>query len=111
MRGARCRWKIENETFNTLKNQGYNFEHNYGHGNQNLCTNFVYLMMLSFLIDQSQQICCPVFQKILDFAGGKKQLWDSIKSIFNIFNVDSWSQILRELNKLNNGELYEFNTT
>ncbi len=24
------RWKIENETFNTLKNQGYNFEHNLG---------------------------------------------------------------------------------
>ena len=28
MRAARARWKIENETFNTLKNQGYNFEHN-----------------------------------------------------------------------------------
>ncbi len=27
MRGARARWKIENETFNTLKNQGYHFEH------------------------------------------------------------------------------------
>src|SRR6266481_359759 len=25
MRGGRARWKIENETFNTLKNQGYNF--------------------------------------------------------------------------------------
>lgn len=30
VRGGRARWKIENETFNTLKNQGYNFEHNYG---------------------------------------------------------------------------------
>src|SRR5256714_4769261 len=36
MRGGRARWKIENETFNTLKNQGYNFEHNYGHGEQHL---------------------------------------------------------------------------
>ena len=27
MRGGRARWKIENETFNTLKNQGYHFEH------------------------------------------------------------------------------------
>ena len=32
MRIARSRWKIENETFNTLKNQGYHWEHNYGHG-------------------------------------------------------------------------------
>ena len=30
MRGGRARWKIENETFNTLKNQGYEFEHNFG---------------------------------------------------------------------------------
>ena len=36
MKGGRSRWKIENETFNTLKNQGYKFEHNYGHGNKNL---------------------------------------------------------------------------
>ena len=37
VRGGRCRWKIENECFNTLKNQGYNIEHNYGHGQKNLC--------------------------------------------------------------------------
>ena len=30
MKGGRARWHIENNTFNTLKNQGYNFEHNYG---------------------------------------------------------------------------------
>jgi hypothetical protein len=30
MSGGRARWKIENETFNTLKNQGYQFEHNFG---------------------------------------------------------------------------------
>src|SRR6266850_1037336 len=40
MRGGRARWKIENETFNTLKNQGYHFEHNYGHGEQNLSVVF-----------------------------------------------------------------------
>ena len=36
MKGGRGRWKIENETFNTLKNSGYNFEHNFGHGHKNL---------------------------------------------------------------------------
>ena len=30
-----ARWKIENETFNVLKNNGYNPEHNFGHGKQN----------------------------------------------------------------------------
>ena len=49
MRGGRARWKIENETFNTLKNQGYHFEHNFGHGYNNLCSIFALLMMLAFL--------------------------------------------------------------
>ncbi|PZN70807.1 MAG: hypothetical protein DM484_27835 [Candidatus Methylumidiphilus alinenensis] len=40
VRGGRARWKIENETFNTLKDQGYCLEHNYGHGEENLATNF-----------------------------------------------------------------------
>ncbi len=63
MRGARARWKIENETFNTLKNQGYHFEYNFGHGYQHFSTVFTHLMMLAFLIDQIQQHCCTLFQQ------------------------------------------------
>ena len=58
MRAGRARWRIENETFNTLKNQGYCFEHNFGHGEKYLATVFAHLMMLAFLIDQIQQRCC-----------------------------------------------------
>jgi hypothetical protein len=42
--GIRARWKIENETFNTLKNRGYHFEHNFGHGYHHLSTVMVHLM-------------------------------------------------------------------
>ena len=31
---GRARWKVENETFNVLKTNGYNLEHNFGHGSQ-----------------------------------------------------------------------------
>ena len=48
-KAGRARWKIENETFNTLKNLGYNFEHNYGHGKKHLSTVFCMLMMLAFM--------------------------------------------------------------
>jgi hypothetical protein len=58
MRGGRARWKIEKETCNTLKNQGDNFEHNYGHGEQNLSVVFATMMRLAFLVDQTQQLCC-----------------------------------------------------
>jgi len=57
MRGARARWRIENEIFNTLKNQGYNFGHNFGHGKENLCSVMGIIMMLAFLVDQTQLLC------------------------------------------------------
>lgn len=52
MRGAGGRWKIENETFNTLKNQGYHLEHNFGHGYQHLSMVYASVMKLAFLVDQ-----------------------------------------------------------
>ena len=50
MYAGRSRWKIENETFNTLKNQGYNFDHNFGHGFKYLSIFLSYLMLLAFQI-------------------------------------------------------------
>ena len=63
MRAGRARWRIENETFNTLKNQGYHFEHNFGHGYQHLTTVLMHLMMLAFLMDQIQPRCGGLFQR------------------------------------------------
>lgn len=80
LKGGRCRWRIENETFNTLKNQGYHFEHNYGHGQVHLSSILALLMMLAFLVDQVQQATCPLFQAVLDQAGSRRQLWDELRS-------------------------------
>ena len=45
---GRARWKIENETFNVLKTNGYNLEHNFGHGKQTLASVFLTLNLLAF---------------------------------------------------------------
>ncbi len=64
IKGGRARWKIENETFNTLKNQGYHIEHNFGHGNKNLSMNFFSLNLIAFLIHQALELTCPLYTKI-----------------------------------------------
>ena len=89
-RGGRARWKIENETFNTLKNLGYNFEHNYGHGKDYLATVFCLLMMLAFLIDQIQQIACPLFQEVRKITVTYRELWERMRTFFEYFVFDSW---------------------
>ena len=97
MRGGRARWKIENETFNTLKNQGYQFEHNFGHGEQNLSVVFAMLMMLAFLVDQTQQLCCPLFQAVWKEMGSKKMLWERMRSMFREYLVSSMREIFQAL--------------
>jgi len=94
MRAGRARWKIENETFNTLKNQGYNFEHNFGHGEKNLSVNMALLMMLAFLIDQTQQICCPLYKAAIKVKVVKKDFFESIREVFHRFAIESWKMIL-----------------
>jgi hypothetical protein len=97
MRGGRARWKIENATFKTLKNQGYNFEHNYGHGMQNLSVVFATMMMLAFLVDQTQQLCCALFQAVWAKLGSKRLLWERMRALFYAYALESMRQLLEAL--------------
>ena len=97
MRGGRARWKIENETFNTLKNQGYNFEHNYGHGEDNLSVVFAMLMMLAFLVDQTQQLGCALFQAVWAKLGSKRRLWERTRALFYDYAFASMRQLFEAL--------------
>jgi hypothetical protein len=97
MRGGRARWGIENETFNTLKNQGYQFEHNFGHGYQNLSVVFALLMMLAFLVDQVQQLCCPLFQAVWAKMGSKRRLWERMRSLFYDYALESMQHLFESL--------------
>jgi hypothetical protein len=97
MRGGRARWKIENETFNTLKNQGYHFEHNFGHGKEHLSVVFAMLMMLAFLVDQVQQIACPLFQAVLVKEESKARMWEHLRAILYTLPCDSMTQIFEAM--------------
>jgi hypothetical protein len=97
MRIGRSRWKIENETFNTLKNQGYHFEHNYGHGVKSLATVLALLMFLAFTVDQIQQRYCRLFRLLWKGLGTKTKLWASIRNLFNVIIFNSMEALYRRL--------------
>lgn len=90
VRGGRSRWKIENETFNTLKNQGYHLEHNFGHGEKNLSTVFATLTVLAFLVDQVQQISCPLFAKAMSKFNTRRAYWNHLRACFESFQLITW---------------------
>ena len=93
MKAGRARWKIENETFNTLKNLGYHFEHNYGHGKDHLSTMFAYLMLLAFFI----QACCHIFKQIEKKIVIKIKVWSTIKAIFQTNQLESVKDIYKHI--------------
>lgn len=93
MRGGRARWKIENETFNTLKNLGYNLEHNYGHGKKFLSTILCLLMLLAFLVDQIQGMTCSLFRAVKKQAGSFQGLWEELRVLFKFMEWLSWEQL------------------
>ena len=99
MKGGRARWKIENETFNTLKNLGYNFEHNYGHGKKYLSSILCLLMLLAFLVDQAQGMACGLFQAVRKRAGSYRGVWENMRVLFQFLQIPSWEWFYRLMAK------------
>jgi Transposase DDE domain len=94
VRAARCRWKIENECFNTLKNQGYYIEHNYGHGEKNLCFNFLLLTLLAFFFHQIFELTDHLYQACRKKFGSKRNMWENLRVRIRIFVFETWERLL-----------------
>ena len=77
---ARALWKIENECFNSLKNHGYNIEHNYGHSSNHLCYNFYNFTLLAFPMHQIHQLTDKLFQEMRATVGRLGSLWEKIRT-------------------------------
>ena len=78
---ARSRWKIENATFNMLKNVQH-LEHNFGHGIQHLSDTFAALMLLVFLIDQVLEMACSVIKQVFAKCCTRTVAWERLRSSF-----------------------------
>jgi len=95
VKAGRARWKIENETFNTLKNQGYHIEHNYGHGKQNLSYNFFLLNLLAFFVHQIFALSDLLYQKCRkEKFTSRREFWNQLRCTIRILVFENWEQIL-----------------
>jgi hypothetical protein len=72
-------------------------DHNYGHGKENLSTNFALLMMLAFLIDQVQELSCKLFQAARKKTHTKYNLWERVRGALLFFKFNSWEMLYRKI--------------
>ena len=55
------------------------------------------LMMLAFLVDQTQQLGCALFQAVWAKLGSKRLLWERMRSLFYTYRLDSMRALLEAL--------------
>ena len=79
------------------KNQGDHFEHNYGHGEQHLSVVFAVVMMLAFLVDQTQQLCCALLRAVWAKLGSKRLLWERMRALFYDYRLESMRALFEAL--------------
>jgi hypothetical protein len=93
---GRTRWKIENEGNNTLKTQGYHFEHNYGHGEKYLANTLATLILLAFLFHTILDLFFEPFV-FLKKALTRRVFFDSIRILTNFFYCFSWEHLFSSM--------------
>lgn len=91
---ARSRWKTENENHNTLKNQGYHLEHNFGHGEQYLASFLLTLNLLAFLFHTVLQLLDESYQRIRRLLGTRRRFFQDLRTLTTYFIFDSWQHLL-----------------
>lgn len=91
---GRSRWKVENEGFNVLKNRGYNFEHNYGHGSQYLSAVLLTLLMLAFLFHTVLDLCSQAYRAVRDALAVRRTFFNDLRALTRYLYFSDWSQLL-----------------
>ena len=97
VQAGRARWKIENETFNTLKNQGYHLEHNFGHGHRFLSNNFFVLNLLAFYIHQILELCDSGYQHCRSKFSSRQEYWNNLRAAIRIMLFQDYEHLLRNV--------------
>ena len=94
---ARARWKIENESFNVLKNNGYHLEHNFGHGKQNLAMLFAAMNLLAFAMHAACDLIEGLWIKAREAKRARKRFFEHIRTITAYLVFPDWKTLMETL--------------
>jgi hypothetical protein len=90
---ARARWKIENESFNVLKNNGYHIEHNFGHGKENLAMVFAAINLLAFACHTVMDCCSKTWQAVRKYEGTRQHFFGALSHACRYLVFPSWESL------------------
>ncbi len=94
---GRARWKIENESFNVLKNHGYELEHNFGHGQNFLAMTLATLNLLAFAWHTVLELLEPPWRTAREAAVKRTSFFAQILTLTTYVVFPSWLVLLESL--------------
>jgi hypothetical protein len=94
---GRTRWKIENETFNVLKNHGYNMEHNFGHGKQTLSSVLVALNLLAFAFHTICEFIEEAWRHARTRLHSRRMFFEQMRAATYYFVFPTWDRLMEGL--------------
>ncbi|MGH9438083.1 MAG: ISNCY family transposase [Terriglobia bacterium] len=94
VQAGRARWKIENEHNNTLKTKGYNLEHNFGHGNENLSNLLLSFNLLAFLFHTVLDLFDPRYRLVRETLPRRDRFFHDLKALTQYLLFDSWDALM-----------------
>jgi hypothetical protein len=94
---GRARWKIENETFNVLKTNGYNLEHNFGHGKQTLASIFLTLNLLAFAFHTAAWLAALAWRAAVVACGATYRFFENLRTITAYVVFPDWPHLLQAI--------------
>jgi hypothetical protein len=95
VQAARARWKIENETINTLKTKGYHLEHNFGHGKMHLANFLLSLNLLAFLFHTILELSDARYRLIRKTLARRTTFFDDVRALTRYLCFDNWTAMLQ----------------
>ena len=97
VKAGRCRWKTENEGFNTQKNLGYHLHHKFARNSVKTLHRYYQLLQIAHMINQlvthTQTVVRWLNQKS---RRTEKALWDTLRSVLCFGHLDEAQLIANE---------------
>ncbi len=92
---GRARWKIENSDINTLKTKGYNLEHNFGHGAENLSETLATLNILAFLLHTILDVYDRRYRYLRQQRGRRSRFFQEIGTLVGYWYFEGWQDLMK----------------
>lgn len=94
---ARARWKIENGSFNVMKNNGYGLEHNFGHGKDNLAMLFAAMNLLAFAFHTVCDLAEHLWHKARLAKAKRQRFFEHLRTVTAYLVFPDWDTFLQTL--------------